>query len=78
MPELQIVIAANGEKTLKSLVKAYLDFYQKLIECRIYIYDSKYSKEVRDDLLNIENVEYIQETNGPLYKYFRHVRHFQI
>ena len=77
MPSLQIVIAANGEKTLKSLAKAYLNFYRGKLDCSIYIYDSKYTEEMHKSLKTINCVEYVDEPKGPLEKYFRHAKRIQ-
>ena len=77
MPSLQIVIAANGEKTLKSLAITYLKFYQGKLDCSIHIYDSKYTEEMQKDLGRIDKVEYLSEPKGPLEKYFRHAKRIQ-
>ena len=77
MPSLQIVIAANGEKTLKSLARTYLKFYQGKLDCSIHIYDSKYTDEMEKDLDKIDRVEYLSEPKGPLEKYFRHAKRIQ-
>ena len=77
MPDLQIVIAANGEKTLRSLAKTYIDFYRDKLNIKIYIYDSKYSAEQKNELSNLEDVEYINEPEESIHKYFRHAQRMQ-
>ena len=77
MPDLQIVIAANGEKTLRSLAKTYIDFYRDKLNIKIYIYDSQYSPEQKNELSNLEDVEYINEPEESIHKYFRHAQRMQ-
>ena len=53
-------------KTLKSLARTYLKFYQGKLDCSIHIYDSKYTDEMEKDLDKIDRVEYLSEPKGHL------------
>lgn len=73
--KLHIVIAANGEKTLKSLVQTYISFYSSKVELSIFIYDSKFDEYCKLDFTECANVIYNKhpEAEDSLEKYARYI-----
>ena len=75
--KLDIVISANGENTLRALSKIYHNHYKEICKYKIYIYDSKYSEEMRQELKEIGVENYREINHNAIIKNRKHIEHIR-